>query len=441
MNLRWAPSPELIKEADEAPWDAPGARALRRLSYDTQARTTLTGTLMFGLAGVAAVVVATQVHRGQLAMVAIAAFAAIVAVSLGVALLLLDPKQLMQFGPPAALLTIPLAGASVTAALVATKNEFAALTILYAEAPIYAFYMFRRWAATLLVVLVATEYAVGLVWIGGSFWSGFTQWFVVVSTVVALGPAIGTWAARAEDLSHAERAARDQLADLNATLERRVDDQVAELTRLSRMRRFLSPQVADAVVSEGDDDLLKPHRCRVAVLFVDLRGFTAFTNRAEPEEVVQALDEYYQAVGEVLRAHDATIGGYAGDGIMAYFGDPVPRQAPAQDAIAAVTGIAQALDVRRREWARRGHDLGYGIGLAFGYATLGVVGFDGRYDYTPLGAVVNLAARLCAKASDGQVLVDHAMYLEIEDHVSAVAVDGYELKGFEAETRVYSVSL
>ncbi|MGN6721382.1 MAG: adenylate/guanylate cyclase domain-containing protein, partial [Marmoricola sp.] len=278
-----------------------------------------------------------------------------------------------------------------------------------------------------------------LAWQDVSFGRAFAQWFVVTSTVAVSGMLIGAWAARAEQLSESEHAARTELAELNATLEERVSSQVDELQRLGRMRRFLSPQIARVVESEGDEELLRPHRRRVAVLFCDLRGFTAFTNRVEPEEVIEVLDEYYRTVGEILRERDATIGGYAGDGIMAYFGDPVPREAPSVDATAAALDVAAALDELCREWSRRGHDLGYGMGVALGYATLGTVGFDGRYDYTPLGTVVNLASRLCARAGHGEILIDHATQRECEQSVAAVEMEDVSLKGFGSDIRAFAI--
>ena len=150
-------------------------------------------------------------------------------------------------------------------------------------------------------------------------------------------------------------------------------------------------------------------------------------------------DRYYRVVGEILQRHGATIGGYAGDGIMAYFGDPVPHDEPARVAVRMVAELRGGLDDLVAEWQRRGHDLSYGIGLAYGYATLGVVGFDGRFDYTPLGGVVNLAARLCGAAEAGQVLMDHATYAELDGVAAGAPVAGIELKGLGAQ-RAYALA-
>ena len=440
MNLRWLPAPELVREADEAPWTAPGARALRRLNYATQVRTAMGGALMFALGSIAAFMVGFQSPHDRVALVIVGAVSALTAISLCGLVLMLDPRVLIQTVPLAALLGLPCGPVLISIALAAAGAQYASLAILYVEAPLFAFYMFRRWAASLLVALVAVGEGIALAWRHVSFAPAFANWFLVTTTVAAVGYLVGTWAARAEELSESERAARTELAELNATLEARVTAQVGELDRLGKMRRFLSPQIADAVVSGGDDELLQPHRRRIAVMFCDLRGFTAFTNQSEPEEVVQVLDEYYHAVGQVLRERDATIGGYAGDGIMAYFGDPVPREAPALDAIAAAVQIAPVLASLCHQWAERGHEIGYGIGLAYGYATLGVVGFDGRYDYTPLGSVVNLAARLCANADNGQLLIDRAMHAEIGSTFDTVQLEGFELKGFGPQTHVHAVA-
>jgi len=175
------------------------------------------------------------------------------------------------------------------------------------------------------------------------------------------------------------------------------------------------------------------------VFFCDLRGFTAFTRDSEPEEVIAITDEYYRAVGTLLQRHGATIGGYAGDGIMAYVGDPVPHPEPARAAVQMVAELRGVMTELVSEWARRGHDLSYGVGIAYGYATLGVVGFDGRYDYTPIGGVVNLAARLCGKAAASQILLDHSTYAELNGTFHCDPIDGLELKGLGAK-RAYALA-
>jgi class 3 adenylate cyclase len=267
-----------------------------------------------------------------------------------------------------------------------------------------------------------------------------TQWIIVVSIVITTAVVVGGIAEAYERLTEAERHARLELAEMNRTLEDRVHEQVEELDSLGRLRRFLSPQVAEAVTSSGSHALLEPHRRQIAVFFCDMRGFTAFTNQAEPEDVLRVLDEYYGAVGAVLQRYDATIGGYSGDGIMAYLGDPVTRDDPALDAVRMTTELRDPLDALVTDWTRRGYHLSYGVGLSYGYATLGVIGFDGRYDYTPLGSVVNLAARLCASASSAQVLLDHAMHAATSAHAASTHFADLDLKGYGSTTPAYVLS-
>jgi len=258
-------------------------------------------------------------------------------------------------------------------------------------------------------------------------------WMLVASNVVGTAMLVGLIAARSDSLAA-------ELAELNHTLEDRVDAQVAEIEQLGGLRRFLSPQVADILLSGDSEELGKPHRRRIAVFFCDLRGFTAFTNNAEPEEVIGVLDEYYGVVGALLQKYEATVGDYAGDGIMAYFGDPVPREDSALAAVEMTCEIAGLMGPVVAEWQRRGYELDYGVGLAYGYATLGVVGFDGRYDYKPVGGVVNLAARLCAKAGSGQVLMDHPTYAETSERFASAHFADLDLKGYGAATKAYALS-
>jgi class 3 adenylate cyclase len=286
--------------------------------------------------------------------------------------------------------------------------------------------------------VIATGYGV-VVGLQNDAYGAVARWSALMTTVLATGIVVGGIAARAEELSESEHRARDELAALNDTLEQRVTEQVDELDRLGRMRRFVSPQIADVLLTSGTEEPLQPHRRKIATVFCDLRGFTAFTNGTEPEEVVDVLAEYYRTAGEILRAHQATIGGYAGDGIMAYFGDPVPCDEPALDAVRMAADLVPAMNRLVESWEERGYRLHYGIGIADGYATLGVVGFDGRYDYTPLGAVVNLAARLCSCAGPGQVLLDHHAHVATAAAVRSREVTDIQLKGFGTETRVYAL--
>jgi class 3 adenylate cyclase len=238
--------------------------------------------------------------------------------------------------------------------------------------------------------------------------------------------------AEAARLAIAEHEAREELAELNRTLEDRVQQQVSEIEGLGRLRRFVPSQVADAALAGS----LQPHRRQIAVVFCDLRGFSAFSNTSEPEEILEVLEAYYEVVGEALRGFGATPGPFQGDGIVAYFNDPEPCDDPAGRAVAMAVSIQEPLDGLCLRWARRGFDLGHAMGIAYGYATLGTVGFEGRSDYTPLGAVVNMALRLRDEADWGEILIDGRTHHAVEDRVVAEPCL-LELKGFEGQVQAY----
>ncbi|WP_183097846.1 adenylate/guanylate cyclase domain-containing protein [Nocardioides pelophilus] len=433
-------SPEVVA-ADAEPWDGPLAGAMRPLSMRSMVRLYLGGVVLCVQAAAVAftfVNVAGEraAHPDAVRLVGVfTLFAALLILGLMAAL----PAVLARRLTPLVGTTIMLSmGLASTAATWACGPEFGIVVVFYFEALPFAFYTLRlRWA------LAATANVVvgcGLVMLLQPGWSlPVLQWFIVGTTLVGVAWIVGQLAEKAERLASSERDARVELAEVNRTLEDRVAAQVTEIERLGELRRFLTPQVADAVLSADAEAMTRPHRRRIAVFFCDLRGFTAFTQSSEPEEVVANIDQYYRTAGEVLQRYGATIGGYAGDGIMAYLGDPVPHPEPARGAVQMVTELRGELDGLVAEWQRRGHDLGYGIGLAYGYATLGVVGFDGRYDYTPMGGVVNLAARLCGAATAGQVLMDHATYAELEGVAGGEPVDGLELKGLGAQ-RAYALT-
>ena len=232
-----------------------------------------------------------------------------------------------------------------------------------------------------------------------------------------------------------EQAARlqaqaDELAAWNRTLEQRVAEQLAELERVGRLKRFLAPQVADLVISTGDDDLLESHRRDVAVVFCDLRGFTALAETAEPEEVMRVLREFHAALGEIIHRFEGTLERFLGDGLMVLFNDPIPCPDP------PVRAVRMAVDMRNRvqhlteQWRKHGHSLGFGVGIAQGYATLGKIGFEGRIDYAAIGTVANLAARLCAEARPGQILITQRVMTAVEDQVEAESCGELSLRGF-----------
>jgi len=229
------------------------------------------------------------------------------------------------------------------------------------------------------------------------------------------------------------------LAEWNAGLEARVGQQVAEIERLARLRRFLSPHVADLILSSGDDRILQSHRSNIAVLFCDLRGFTAFAETTDPEDVMAVLGEFHQAVGALIHRFQATVGFFAGDGLMVCFNDPLPCPDPAERAVRLAVAMRDTMAGLSADWRRRGHDIGFGVGVTYGYATLGQIGFEGRYDYGVIGSVVNLAARLCDQARSGQILISRRAHVAVEGVVEAEDLGGLTLKGFHAPVPAYNV--
>jgi class 3 adenylate cyclase len=243
-----------------------------------------------------------------------------------------------------------------------------------------------------------------------------------------------------EDRTHEVRSQAEELARWNQELETRVSAQVDELDRLGRLRRFLSPQVADAVVSSGEDDLLGSHRALIAVVSCDLRGFTAFCESAEPEEAIDVLQSYHAAMGMLIHEHGGTIDHRAGDGILVIFNDPLPCDDPAGDALSLSMSMRDRMAELGRGWRRLGHRLGFGVGMSLGYATVGMVGFEGRYDYTANGSTVNLAARLCDEAGDGEILLSARAYAAVEERVVASEPEELDLKGFHAPVEVFRLT-
>lgn len=230
-----------------------------------------------------------------------------------------------------------------------------------------------------------------------------------------------------------------ELAEWNRTLEARVQEQVQEMERMSRLRRFLSPQLADLIVSSGDETVLQSHRREVAVLFCDLRGFTGFAESAEPEEVMTVLREFHQMLGELISRFEATVGFFAGDGLMVFFNDPLPCSDPALRAVEMAVTMRERMTDLTANWRKHGHDLGFGVGITVGYATLGEIGFEGRSDYGVVGSVVNLASRLCDEARNGQILISQRAYAAVEDAVEVERLDQLVLKGFVQPVSAYNV--
>ena len=230
-----------------------------------------------------------------------------------------------------------------------------------------------------------------------------------------------------------------ELANWNRTLEQRVADGVAEVAKLGRMKRFFSPQVSELILRGGNDDPMKSHRREITVVFLDLRGFTAFAETAEPEEVMGVLHEYHGEMGRLIMAHQGTIEHFAGDGIMIFFNDPVVIDNPAAAAVRmSIAMQANFLPLMQR-WKKRGYDLHMGIGIAKGYATIGIVGFEGRQDYSAIGSVCNLASRLCGEARGGQILVTQRVEAFVADFANTELVGELSLKGFHRPVPTFSV--
>ena len=231
-----------------------------------------------------------------------------------------------------------------------------------------------------------------------------------------------------------------ELAQWNAELEARVQTQLEDLQRVNRLRRFLSPQVAELVINSGDDSFLRSHRREIVVVFCDLRGFTAFAESSEPEEVMAVLEEYHAALGELIFRYQGTLERFTGDGLMVFFNDPIPLDDPARRAVEMALAMRDRVGTLTDGWSRLGHDLGFGVGIAQGFATLGRIGYEGRYDYAAIGSVTNLAARLCAEADPGQVLVAQRVFSAVENHAVGESVGVLELRGFSRSIRAFSVS-
>jgi class 3 adenylate cyclase len=263
--------------------------------------------------------------------------------------------------------------------------------------------------------------------------------------VVVVALALGRLVDRVRQLALSERAATErataaqaELAVLNATLEARVAGHVAELERLSELERFLPSAVVDVVLGDAHE-LLEPHRSEIAVLFCDLRGFTAFSTGAQPEEVHELLDAYFAVLGEHAQRHGATVGAFTGDGMMAFFNDPLPVEDPCGKALAMALELQDPVHALLARWRRVGHDVGFGVGIAMGYANIGMIGFEGRRDYTALGPVVNLAARLCAEGPHDGILLDPRAAVAVDGQVELGEPIALELAGFERTIEAFPV--
>src|SRR5215831_18819805 len=237
------------------------------------------------------------------------------------------------------------------------------------------------------------------------------------------------------------RQRTDQVAELNRGLEARVAEQVDELSRVGRLKRFLAPQLAELIVSQGDENILESHRREIVVVFCDLRGYTAFTETTEPEEVLDFLREYHGALGPLVSQFEGTLDQFSGDGIMVFFNDPLPIPDPAERAVNMAMAMREAANKLIADWRERGRDLGFGAGIAQGYATLGQIGFSERSGYTAIGTVCNVAARLCAEAKDGQILLSQRVNVALRGSVATEQVGALALKGFTQPVVAHNVPL
>jgi len=246
-------------------------------------------------------------------------------------------------------------------------------------------------------------------------------------------------ALRLKELHDRVAAQAADLAAWNRELERRVADQVRELERVGRLKRFLAPQIAELIVSSGDERVLESHRREITVVVCDLRGFTAFSETAAPEDVMAVLREYQSGLGALVDKFEGTVERFTGDGLMVWFNDPLPCPDPCGRAARMSIEMRGCVSALAGKWRKLDHDLGFAIGMAHGYATLGRIGFERRFDYAAVGMVVNLAARLCGEAKDGQILIDSRMRAAVENFATMEAVGELPLKGFNRPVRAFNL--
>jgi adenylate cyclase len=235
------------------------------------------------------------------------------------------------------------------------------------------------------------------------------------------------------------RERTQEVVKLNQQLEQRVADQVGEIERMGRLRRFLPPQVADLIVASGTEKQLESHRREITALFCDLRGFTGFSESSDPEDVIALLRDYHAAIGQIIVKYSGTLERFAGDGVMVIFNDPVPVENPALQAVLMALDMRTAIGTMIEQWRALGHDLGFGIGIAHGFATLGTIGFEGRFDYAAIGIVSNVASRLCDEAMAGQILITPRVKLAVDKAVTVEPVGEFSLKGIRRPMTAYNV--
>jgi class 3 adenylate cyclase/putative methionine-R-sulfoxide reductase with GAF domain len=286
-----------------------------------------------------------------------------------------------------------------------------------------------NWRATLSVPMLHEGNAVGAIGIGKAETGPFSERQIQLLTNFAAQAVIAIENARL----------LDDLNKLNQQLEQRVSDQVGEIERMSRLRRFLPPQVADLIVASGAETQLESHRREITALFCDLRGFTGFSESSDPEDVMALLRDYHEAIGRIVIKYGDTLERFAGDGVMVIFNEPVPVENPALQAVLLAVEMWDAIGALTETWHRWGHDIGFGIGIAHGFATLGTIGFEGRFDYAAIGTVSNVASRLCDEAKPGQILISPRVLTQVEIAVMVEPVGEFALKGIRRPMTAYNV--
>jgi class 3 adenylate cyclase len=287
-----------------------------------------------------------------------------------------------------------------------------------------------------MVPIVSKQRAMGFIAVGSKKLHRFTVREVHLLSAFSsqLGAALEN--ARLYDTVQAQAA---ELSDLNKTLEHRVDEQVTQLERLGRLKRFFSSQLADLIVSGDAEDPLKTHRREITVVYLDLRGFTAFAETSEPEEVMGVLHEYHAEMGQLILQHEGTLEHFAGDGMMIFFNDPLPVPNAAQRAILMALAMRERVKDLTVKWRKLGYELDFGVGIAQGYATIGAIGFEGRWEYGAIGNVPNLAARLCGEAKPGEILVSQRLLGSVDELVEAEPAGELSLKGFHRPIAAHNI--
>jgi class 3 adenylate cyclase len=307
---------------------------------------------------------------------------------------------------------------------------------LFGLVTVYGLARDRRAHGSYLPVVMG---ALAVLFIAGTLYTFYDVRVLIMGYVLLVIAALLNQIRMLNSLKGQVEARAGELSRLNDTLEQRVAAQVSEIERLARLKRFLAPEVAEMITGEREERLLDSHRRYIACLFCDIRDFTPLSESLEPEEVMEVLQVYHERLGELIAASRGTIGFRAGDGVMVFFNDPLPCERPSLEAARLALAMRDDFAAARRRWERLGHKLSLGIGIASGYATLGLVGASGRRDYTAIGSVVNLASRLCDEATDDEVLMDRRAFLDVEEWIVAEPPRRLELKGIGAGIEAFAL--